>query len=81
MKTDTEIQKLRIRLQETLASGPLTHSDVAAATGISQGAISNFLGCKRNLNGECALRLDRFLTVTATPNTPTGFEAETHRTG
>lgn len=42
MKTDTEIQKLRIRLQETLASVPLTQSDVAAATGISQGAISIF---------------------------------------
>lgn len=71
MKKLFEIEKLRSELISLMSSSSLRQREIEKKTGVSQATISNFLSGKRNLNGECALRIKYFLeSVAPAPSTP-----------
>lgn len=61
MKTYPTLHALRSALSIHMESQGLTQLDVSRATGVPQSAISLFLGEKRGLNGDSALKIQSFL--------------------
>ena len=62
MNTQTSpIDRFREDLRDAITSRKANQGDVVRASGVSQGAISNFLSGKRGLSGESLLKLWPFV--------------------
>lgn len=77
MKNTHEINTLRLKLKRIMSDHGLTQNDVARKTGVSQGAISNFLTDKRGFSGEYALRIAKFIAGLDTHSSSCGIKQST----
>jgi predicted transcriptional regulator len=67
MKTYPDLPSLRAALAAKIAASGLTQQDVSRATGVTQSAISMFLGEKRGLNADSVLRIIGFVSECPLP--------------
>lgn len=67
MKTHPNLHSLRAALSAYMERQNFTQQEVSRATGVPQSAISLFLGEKRGLSGDSALKIHSFLFAEPAP--------------